>query len=115
MKSILLYSFLLLIASGCSKANTDVKSPMIVSQERKVTLFPDMPTIDRIVYENIRKTCSERWVMENMKMDTFIVKPDHGEYLIECIGIYEGELRRCVIRADAKGKWINDGMEKIKP
>ncbi len=77
--------------------------------------FPDLPAIDLAVYKNIKKTCLRRWDMKKMKMDTFNVRPERNEYVVDCDGIFEGELYSCVIRANSEGKWINDGRGKRNP
>ncbi len=71
--------------------------------------FPDLPTIDSEVYKNIQQTCTERWDLENMKMDTFSVRLDRDEYLVGCDGVVEGELYRCWIRTDSEGKMLKAG------
>jgi len=72
-------------------------------------VFPDLPALDRTVYKNIKKTCRERWRLDNMKMNTFSITADRDEYLVKCDGFVDEELCRCTIRVDRNGNWINDG------
>ncbi len=71
--------------------------------------LPDPPR------ENIRKTCRHRWQVQDMKLNTFQVRPDRNEYVVECDGIIDGELYHCVIRTDSTGNWINDGRTRKTP
>jgi len=106
---------MLLIVAGCSQPSTETPlSPPETSKTVSVK-FPDLPELDDTVYKNIRQTCAERWNLKNMKIDTFKVRSDRDEFVIECDETAEGTLYRCVIRATSEGKWINDGRSKKNP
>lgn len=77
-----------------------------------VVPFPQMPSLDARVYENIQQACRERWHLDAMRMETFTVVPDRDGYLVKCEGVDDDELYLCTIRVDGNGKWINDGRVK---
>jgi len=77
--------------------------------------FPEIPSLDAALYDNIKKTCGEHWQLRNMKLDTLTVTPSRDEYSVRCEGIVDGEPYRCVIRVDHNGNWINDGRSKKAP
>ena len=104
---------LVLVLVGCADSDSNkLAGPPPVIQPKLTVSFPEMSSIDSSVYKNIQKTCSERWNLKKMKMDTFNVRPDQDEFVVECDRIEEGKLYRWVIRANSEGKWINDGRAK---
>lgn len=115
MKTISLPLMMASLLAGCSNEGQEAISSAPSHAKETTSVFPDMPSIDNTVYENIKKTCAQCWQLEKMKMDTFKVVPQGDEYVVECDGIVDGELYRSVIRANASGQWINDGRAKKNP
>ena len=115
MKTLSLLLVTELAMVGCSRSQMDTPSSPPEILKKASVLFPDTPSIDDAVYENIQQTCTERWNLEKMKMATFAVRPDRGEFVVECDGTVDGELYHCVIRANSEGGWINDGRTKKNP
>ena len=104
-----------LLTAGCVDQTQDA-TPATPSQAGEaLSKFPALPSVDKTVYDNIKKTCGERWQLEKMKMDTFEVILDKDGYLVKCDGIEGGELYHYVIRVDSNGNWINDGRTKKTP
>ena len=103
------------LLAGGSPSHSNLPPSTSIPCRTASAIFPELPSIDRTVYEQIQKTCSERWQLDKMKMDTFNVRPDRDEYVVECEEIVDGELYRCVIRVNSAGEWINDGRGKKTP
>ena len=112
---IMLAITVVLLAAGCSSRTQDARPTPALETGESGSVFPDLPAVDRTVYENIKKTCGERWRLENMKMDTFTVIRDRNEYSVKCDSVEDGELYRRTIRVDGDGNWINDGRSKRTP
>jgi hypothetical protein len=112
---IMLAATVALLTVGCAEQTQDA-TPATPSQTGEaLSTFPDLPSVDKTVYDNIKKTCGERWQLEKMKMDTFEVIPDRDGYLVKCDGIEDDELYHFVIRVGSNGNWINDGRTKETP
>ena len=112
---IILVTAVTLLTAGCAVQTQDA-TPATPSQTGEAaSIFPNLPLVDKTVYDNIKKTCGERWQLEKMKMDTFEVIPDRDGYLVKCDGIEDDELYHFVIRVDSNGNWINDGRTKQTP
>ncbi len=112
---IMLAATVSLLTAGCADQTQDAM-PATPSQTGKaLSTFPDLPSVDDTVYDNIKKTCGERWQLEKMKMDTFEVIPDKDGYLVKCNGYENNQLYHFVIRVDSNGNWINDGRTKKTP
>jgi hypothetical protein len=112
---IMLVATVTLLTASCADQIQD-ETPATPSQAGKaLSIFPDLPSVDKTVYDNIKKTCGERWQLERMNMDTFEVIPEEDGYLVKCDGIEGGELYHYVIRVDSNGNWINDGRTKKTP
>ena len=77
--------------------------------------FPDISSINTNVYAEIKKTCNERWDLDQMNEDTFEIIKDNDEYVINCDGYIESALYKFTIRTDKNGKWINDGCSLKNP
>ena len=104
-----------LLTAGCAVQSQEA-APATPSQTGEgLSVFPDVPSIDRTVYDNIKQTCGERWQLDKMKMDTFELIPDRDGYVVKCDGIEDDELYHYVIRVDTNGNWINDGRTKKTP
>lgn len=115
MRALALVVMLLLVVAGCAPTPGEEPCAPPGASDTPFVLFPALPGIDPSAYENIRQTCAERWSMEDMQMETFSVRPDRDEYLVECDGLVEGELYRLVLRVDSQGEWINDGRRDRPP
>ena len=116
MKTLIIITVAMLsITSGCGPnprglGTSSPSEPSIAPPD-----IPQLLAMPNPPRENIRRTCRERWVIKNMNMKTFSVRPDRDEFVIQCDGIIDGELRQCVIRTDSNGNWINDGNTKKNP
>ena len=112
---IVLAATVAMLMAGCAEQTQDA-TPATPSQTGEaLSIFPDIPSVDKTVYDNIKKTCGERWQLEKMQMDTFEVILDRDGYLVKCDGIEDDELYQFVIRVDRNGNWINDGRTKKTP
>ena len=115
MKTMSLLLMIAILFAGCARSPNNTPSSTSADAIQTVVEFPVLPSIDNAVYTQIKKTCGERWQLENMNMDTFTVVPDRGEYLVKCDGVVDGEIYHCTIRVDGDGNWINDGRTKNTP
>jgi hypothetical protein len=115
MKILFLSVVMAIVIAGCTRPPAEAPSSRSVTRKKASVSFPAFPSIDSVVYNNMQQTCAEYWDLDNMKMDTFTVRPEGDEFLVECDGIVEGELYHCVIRANFVGKAINTGRTKTIP
>jgi len=104
-----------LLSAGCAPKSAQVPVQQSSTRVDPNPGIPQMIAMPDPPRENIRRTCSERWPIEKMNMKTFHVKPDRDEFVVQCDGLFDGELYRCVIRTDSQGHWINDGRTKKNP
>jgi len=108
-KTTLILTVILLNFSIFCLSCQDEKTIPHKTEETALFQFPEINSIDSVIYDEIKETCRTYWDLNEMTKDSFEIRKDKMEYLIHCDGYSEGKFYHFVIRVDKNGKWINDG------